>query len=248
MGLRSPTIPKRSTTAEDGDMALALALQQSEMHSAEKHAASAPHPVSVHVQASPVPSFSCGGSGNFQAHPNVVQSSPVTSFTCGGSGNFESQAPQIWHNTGQSWCTSVTGCVCDHAKLKFLQLHALQRQHHLRQVLLNLHSGLIRIGSLSALSVASSVMSNTLRYDVQHPQLYVHCTVTDKISACLQHLPRVNSHPPTPEDSSTARARYVQLLKVIISIHSLRMYAAYMPIHRLSVMQVAITLGYVWSV
>lgn len=76
MGLRPRAAMKRSTTAEDGDMALALALQQSEMLSAARQPEST---------ASTVPS----------------PTSATQSFTCGGSGNFVPHAPQVWHTAGK---------------------------------------------------------------------------------------------------------------------------------------------------
>ena len=71
---------KRSTTAEDGDLALALALHQSELHSAKMQAESNARAVPVSVQP-PVPA--------------------TQNFTCGGNGSFQAHGPQVWHTAGE---------------------------------------------------------------------------------------------------------------------------------------------------
>lgn len=160
MGLRARAATKRSATAEDGDMALALALQQSEIRSAEMQAQSAAQPLSV--QSLPAPSLTCGGSGNFQARPNSVQHSPPPSFTCGGSGDFQSTTSQLWHS---AVATPPTPTATEPA-------FWVDEDKHLERTF-------------------SRKLSN-VKYS--------------------KHLPRVNSQPPTPEDSSTARARLLSRL------------------------------------
>ena len=82
---------KRSTAAEDGDMALALALHQSELHSAEMQAGSNERVVPVSVQPA-----TC----NLQP----LAAAAIPAFTCGGNGRFQAHAPQVWHTAGEFLC------------------------------------------------------------------------------------------------------------------------------------------------
>lgn len=79
MGILARPAMKRSTTAEDADMALALALHQTELQQAARQAESEAQPLSRQPSPSNVPSFACGGAGKFDHH----------------------QPAQVWHHTGE---------------------------------------------------------------------------------------------------------------------------------------------------